>query len=400
MKIFGSFLLALLSLSLAAQKFDSLGLTPPMGWNSWNTFQTKISEQLVKEVADEMVSSGMKDAGYLYLVLDDGWMTMQRDSAGELVADPQKFPHGMKALADYVHAKGLKFGLYNCAGTKTCAGYPGTRGHEYQDSRYYASLTIDYLKFDWCNSEGLNAKDAYALMSQAIRRAGRPLVFSLCEWGQNRPWEWAAPLGQLWRTTGDINNCFEGTINHGSWSALCAMKIVDLQDSLRRFAGPGHWNDPDMLEVGNGMTTHEDRAHFSMWCMLAAPLIAGNDVRHMSSETKQILTNKEAIAVDQDPLGIEGFKYRAQDSLETWFKPMAGGVWAVCFLNRSSQTRKIVFDWKHEPVVDNLTGRQLSTNSQSYRLRDIWLHRDKGTTSAPLGAEVPAHDVMMMTLTP
>jgi alpha-galactosidase len=399
MKIFCCFVLLSCTVSLRAQKFDSLGRTPPMGWNSWNTFQTKISEQLVMDVADEMVSSGMRDAGYLYLVLDDGWMTMERDSAGNLVADPQKFPHGMKALADYVHQKGLKFGLYNCAGTKTCAGYPGTRGYEYQDGRYYAALTIDYLKYDWCNTEGINAKEAYGTMSRALRQAGRPLVFSLCEWGQNKPWEWAAPYGQLWRTTGDINNCFEGTINHGSWSANCAMKIVDLQDSLRRFAGPGHWNDPDMLEVGNGMTSGEDRAHFSMWCMLAAPLIAGNDIRHMSAATKHILTNREVIAVDQDPLGIEGFKYRSVDSLEIWFKPLVGGAWAFCLLNRSSQAKKLVFDWKKEQVLDALTDRQLNAQAATYQLRDLWLSKQTGTTADPLRAEVPAHDIVMLKLT-
>src|SRR4051812_9692648 len=183
-----------------SQKFEGLALTPPMGWNSWNTFQTNINEQLVKDIADIMISSGMKDAGYTYIVLDDGWMSMERDVNGNLVADPVKFPHGMKFVADYVHSKGLKFGLYNCAGTKTCAGYPGTRGYEYQDARFYASMEIDYLKFDWCNTEGINAIEAYTTMSKAIRKAGRPIVFSLCEWGSNQPWRWAKDVGHLWRT--------------------------------------------------------------------------------------------------------------------------------------------------------------------------------------------------------
>src|SRR3954468_11508399 len=286
-----------LCLYVNAQKFEGLAPTPPMGWNSWNTFQTNISEDLVKHTADIMVSSGMKDAGYTYLVLDDGWMTMERDSVtGNLVPDPKKFPHGMKALVDYVHSKGLKFGLYNCAGTKTCAGYPGTRGYEYQDARFYASLDIDYLKFDWCYSEGINAKEAYATMSKALRKAGHPIIFSLCEWGQNKPWEWAQNIGQLWRSTGDIGPYFDTSKTVNGWKPQSVLNIVDFNANLNSYAGKNHWNDPDMLEVGNGMTQSEDRAHFSMWCMMASPLIAGNDITKMTAQTDSILTNKEAIA--------------------------------------------------------------------------------------------------------
>src|SRR6476660_297409 len=286
-------LLFFLSVKVYGQKFEGLALTPPMGWNSWNTFQTNISEELVKGIVDVMVSSGMKNAGYSYIVLDDGWMTMERDpKTGDLVADPKKFPHGMKSLADYVHSKGLKFGLYNCAGTKTCAGYPGTRGYEFQDARFYASLGTDYLKYDWCNTEGINAKEAYTTMSRALHLAGRPIVFSLCEWGENKPWEWAKNIGELWRTTGDITAKFNGILDHGTWKQLGVMPIADLQNGLRKYAGPGNWNDPDMLEVGNGMTINEDRGHFSLWSILAAPLIAGNDLRKMSKETNTILTNK------------------------------------------------------------------------------------------------------------
>jgi alpha-galactosidase len=279
-----------LAASAFGQKFDGLALTPPMGWNSWNTFQTNISEKLVRDVADIMVSSGMRDAGYSYIVLDDGWMSMERDkTTGDLVPDPQKFPSGMRSLIDYVHSKGLKFGLYNCAGTKTCAGYPGTRGYEFQDARLYAFLNIDYLKFDWCYSDGLNAKEAYTTMSKAIKAAGRPIVFSLCEWGTNKPWTWAAPVGHLWRTTGDISNLFDGILDHGNWQQSGLMRIVDSQDSLRKYAGPGHWNDPDMLEVGNGLTEAENRTHFSLWCMLTAPLMAGNDLRKMDEQTRRFI---------------------------------------------------------------------------------------------------------------
>jgi len=381
-----------------AQKFENLAMTPPMGWNSWNTFKTKIDEKLVMEVADNMLSSGMKDAGYTYIVLDDGWMSMERDSTGNLVADPAKFPHGMKALVDYVHSKGLRFGLYNCAGTKTCAGYPGTRGYEYQDARLYAALGIDYLKFDWCHTDGINAREAYSTMSKALRAAGRPIVFSLCEWGQNQPWEWASPLGQLWRTTGDVDDCFEGTFNHGTWSGNCVMKIVDIQKDLRKYAGPGHWNDPDMLEVGNGMKAGEDRAHFSLWCMLAAPLMAGNDVRGMTSETQKILCNKDVIAIDQDKLGIQAFNYSVMDSVESWFKPLEDGGWAVCFVNRSRTSRKISFDWNRDKVHDELSSRNLDLTGTGYRIKDLWNRTSLGNTSSVLKAEVPPHDVLMVKL--
>jgi len=392
-------LLLISCLQSFAQKFENLAPTPPMGWNSWNTFQTKISEKLVMETADMMVSSGMKDAGYTYLVLDDGWMGMERDpKTGDLIADPEKFPHGMKTVADYVHSKGLKFGLYNCAGTKTCAGYPGTRGYEYQDARLYASFDIDYLKFDWCSSEGLNAKEAYTTMSKALKAAGRPIVFSLCEWGNNKPWEWAANVGQLWRTTGDINNLFDGVKNYGTWHANGVMTIVGMQDTLRKYAGPNHWNDPDMLEVGNGMTVSEDRTHFSIWCMMAAPLIAGNDIRKMPKETHDILTDKNVIGIDQDALGIQGFKYADKDSLQIWFKPLQNGDWAVCFLNRSSAPKKVQFNWKTETVTDDVSKTSLNANSVMYKLFNVWAGKEAGTTAKELSSSVPPHDVLLLKL--
>lgn len=387
------------SSQLFAQKFQGLALTPPMGWNSWNTFQTNINEQLVKDIADVLVSSGMKDAGYMYLVLDDGWMAMERDSkTGDLVPDPKKFPNGLKPLIDYVHSKGLKFGLYNCAGTKTCAGYPGTRGYEYQDARFYASLQIDYLKYDWCNTEGITAKEAYTTMSKALKAAGRPIVFSLCEWGSNKPWLWAAPVGELWRTTGDISNLFDGILDHKTWHQEGIMKIVDMQDTLRKYAGPGHWNDPDMLEVGNGLTPAENKTHFSMWCMLAAPLIAGNDLRKMDEQTRFVLTNKDVIAVDQDVLGIQGFKYGDKDSMQTWFKPLNNGDWAVCFVNRGAVTKPIVFDWQNENVNDNLFNKQLDAKAVSYKMQDLWMKKNIGTTQKPLRALIAPHDVLMLRL--
>jgi alpha-galactosidase len=391
-------ILLFLTIQIHAQKFPGLALTPPMGWNSWNTFQTKIDEKLVMEVADDLLSSGMAAAGYNYIVLDDGWMTMTRDNAGNLVPDPEKFPHGLKALAAYVHAKGLKFGLYNCAGTKTCAGYPGTRGFEYQDARFYASLDIDYLKFDWCNNDGIIAKEAYSTMSKALKIAGRPIIFSLCDWGTNKPWEWAKDIGQLWRTTGDIYQVFDSTKDFGTWKANGVMRILDLQKGLREYAGPGHWNDPDMMEVGNGMTQSEDRAHFSMWCMIAAPLISGNDIRKMTKETQQILTNKDAIAVDQDPLGIEGFQYGIKNGLEIWCRPLQNGDWAVCFLNRSSQTRQVDFDWRKEAIADGFSSRQLDPSTASYSITDLWTKSNRGTTATSLKGDLPPHDVLLLRL--
>jgi len=386
--------------NLFAQKFENLAPTPPMGWNSWNTFQTNISEQLVKGIAEVMVSSGMKDAGYTYLVLDDGWMAMERDpKTGDLVPDPKKFPNGLKPVIDYVHSKGLKFGLYNCAGTKTCAGYPGTRGYEYQDARFYASLGTDYLKFDWCNTEGINAKEAYTTMSKALKTADRPIVFSLCEWGNNQPWLWAEPVGQLWRTTGDITAQFDGIKSYGNWHANGVMTIVDMQDSLRKYAGPNHWNDPDMLEVGNGLTPAQNRSHFSLWAMLAAPLIAGNDLRKMSAETKSVLTNKDVIAINQDLLGIQGFRYSNKDSIQTWFKPLSKNEWAVCFVNRSSVAKQLDFNWQNESVIDNLYNKSLDAKSTTYRLRDLWTKKDVGTTRTPVKTTIQPYDVLMLRLT-
>ena len=399
-KITSLLIILLIVLQVAAQKFEGLAATPPMGWNSWNTFETNIDEQLVKQTADLMVSSGMKDAGYLYIVLDDGWMAKERNpKTGDLVPDPKKFPNGLIPVIEYVHSKGLKFGLYNCAGTLTCAGYPGTRGYEYQDARFYASLNIDYLKYDWCNTQGITAKEAYTTMSKAIKTAGRPLVFSLCEWGDNQPWEWGEPVGHLWRTSGDIYPCFDCEKNHGTWSSWGVMRIVDMRKNIRQYAGPGHWNDPDMMEVGNGMTVNEDRAHFSLWAMMAAPLIAGNDFRKMNAATLNILTNKEVIAIDQDSLGIQSFVFSNRDSMETWIKPLMKDEWAVCFLNRSQKPLPVNFSWTKNNIADSVSKTTVNFNTTTYRLRDVWKKADVGNTAKPFAAIVPGHDVVMLRLT-
>ncbi|WP_330443472.1 glycoside hydrolase family 27 protein [Flavobacterium sp. C4GT6] len=380
-------------------KFEGLAMTPPMGWNSWNTFATNIDENLVKQTADIMVSSGMRDAGYTYIVLDDGWMARERDENGNLIPDPKKFPGGMKALIDYVHSKGLKFGLYNCAGTKTCAGYPGTRGYEYQDARFYASLGIDFLKYDWCNTEGINATEAYTTMSNALKTAGRPILFSLCEWGDNQPWKWGEPLGNMWRISGDIYPCFDCEFKHPeNWSSWGFMKIVDMRKGIRKYSGPDHWNDFDMMEVGNEMNDTEDKSHFSIWCMVASPLIAGNDFRSMSKETLEILTNKDMIAINQDKLGIQGFRYKNDNGLETWVKPLENGDWSVAFLNRSEENKSINFNWKEHIIKDDIFNLETSFDSATYDIYDVWNHKKIGTTKKAFKDKVAPHDIVVLRL--
>ncbi|MEH6407196.1 MAG: glycoside hydrolase family 27 protein [Leeuwenhoekiella sp.] len=369
-----------------------------MGWNSWNTFGTDINEQLVKDVADKFIELGLKDAGYNYIVLDDGWMTKERDADGNLVPDPKKFPGGMKALADYVHSKGLKFGLYNCAGATTCAGYPGSRGHEYQDARMYASWDIDYLKYDWCDTDKLNAEEAYITMRDAIHKAGRPVVFSICEWGTSEPWTWAENVGHLWRVSGDIINCWDCEVGHGSYSSFGVWPIINMRKGIRKAAGPDHWNDFDMMEVGNGMTAAEDRSHFAMWAMLASPLIMGNDLNKASAETMKTLKNKEIIAVNQDKLGIEGFRFSNEGNFEIWVKPLSDGDWAMSFVNMADNEKAIDFEWGRHEVQDDVNGRRLDEKNKKYKVRDLVNHKDLGDTSKNLKATLGSHDVLMIKL--
>jgi len=305
----------------------------------------------------------------------------------------------MKALADYIHSKGLKLGIYSDAGSQTCGGRPGSRGYEFQDAQTYAKWGVDYLKYDWCNTEGLKAEGAYKTITAALRKAGRPIVLSICEWGNDKPWEWGQNVGHLWRTTGDIFNCFDCVEDHGTWKSWGVMQILDKQDGLRQYAGPGHWNDPDMLEVGNGMVANQDRAHFSIWAMLAAPLISGNDLRSMNQQTIDILTNKEVIAIDQDELGIQGFRHSTKDSVQTWYKPLKNGDWAVCFLNRSKTPKKVEMNWVSEVIADSFAKRELNAKTDTYKIRNLWTKKDVGTTKKALKAEVPGQDVLMLRLT-
>ncbi len=372
------------SMSLALE--NGLARTPPMGWNSWNKFACKgLNEKVVRETADQIASNGMKDAGYEYVIIDDCWQT-GRDPQGNIVVDAEKFPSGIKALADYVHSKGLKFGIYSDAGTMTCAKRPGSIGHEYQDARQYAAWGVDYLKEDWCNTlPNQNSESSYTLMREALKASGRPIVFSICEWGSTKPWLWAGPVGNLWRATPDIQDCWDCK---RTWGGGGVTQILDLMDGIESYAGPGHWNDPDMLEVGNGgMTTEEYRTHFSMWAIFSAPLLAGNDVANMTAQTKEILLNKEVIAIDQDTLGQQGRRVKKMGDTEIWSKQLADGGRAVALVNRGKAAGKITVAWNDIGYPAGL----------SATVRDLWAHKDE-TAKGSFTAEVPSHGTVMVRL--
>ncbi len=363
---------------------NGLAKTPPMGWNSWNIFQGNINETQIKQIADAMVSTGMKDAGYIYLNLDDNWMANPaRDSSGNLRVDPTRFPSGMKALADYVHAKGLKLGIYGCRGTKTCMNIDqsGSYGNEQRDAKTFASWGIDYLKYDNCNIvAGSDMKTDYQKMQAALANCGRPIVFSICAWEYK---DWMPATGNLWRTTGDITDKWDNGTNWMKGIINC----IDLNEKYYSSAKPGAWNDPDMLEIGNGRCTVEEyRSQMSMWCMMASPLIAGNDIRTMTQATKDILLNNEVIAVDQDPAGIQGHRVKSTNGLEVWVKPLGtdGTTKAVALLNRNSSTSNITVNWSDI----GLTG--------SVSVRDLWAKSDKGSFDGSYTASVPSHGTVML----
>ncbi|MFE7358970.1 NPCBM/NEW2 domain-containing protein [Streptomyces sp. NPDC057543] len=358
---------------------NGLALTPPMGFNNWNSThcRAEFNESMVKGIADIFVEKGLKDAGYEYVNLDDCWAKPQRNADGKLEADPQRFPNGIKAVADYVHSKGLKIGIYTSAGTKTCdsVGLPGALGHEYSDARQFADWGIDYLKYDNCNNQGVDAKQRYTTMRDALAATGRPIVYSICEWGQNKPWEWAGELGNLWRTTGDIND---------SWGSMLSIMKQNLP--LAAAAGPGHWNDPDMLEVGNGgMTDTEYRTHFSMWSVMAAPLLIGSDLRKASPETFEILSNHEVIAVDQDPLGKQGTVLSSADGRWVVTKEMQDGSRVVALFNETGSAQRI-------STTAEAAGLPKAT---AYTMRDLWEHTTYNTAGS-VSATVPAHGTVLL----
>ena len=367
------------SIHAAPSLNNGLALTPPMGWNSWNKFGCNVSEALIKREADAMVSNGMKAAGYQYVNIDDCWAT-GRDSNGNIIASTSAFPDGMQALATYVHNDGLKLGIYTDAGTSTCAGRPGSYGHEQQDANTYASWGIDYVKEDWCNTSGLDPQTQYTVMRNALNATGRAIVFSLCDWGANSPWVWGPSTGNLWRTTGDIQD---------NWNSM--LSNLDSSSQHASSAGPGAWNDPDMLEVGNGgMTATEDQAHFALWAEMAAPLISGNDPSAMSSATQTILTNSDVIAVDQDAAGMQGTVVSDNGSgLQVWSKKLNGsGLRSVVLFNRSGSAANITANW---------TNLGLAAGSAS--VRDLLTHTNLGAFNNSYTASVPSHGVVMLKIT-
>ncbi len=354
---------------------NGLAKTPPMGWNSWNLFQGRVDDQTVRTMADAMVSSGMRDAGYIYVNIDDTWEGV-RDAAGNLQPN-HKFPD-MKKLADYVHSKGLKLGIYSSPGPRTCASYPGSYGHEEQDAKQYAAWGIDYLKYDWCSARNIykdeDLQPAYQKMGAALQATGRPILYSLCEYGWGSVEKWGPQVGaNAWRTTGDIRD---------EWSSMIGN--IEKQVPTAPYAGPGHWNDPDMLEVGNGhMTDDEYRSHMSLWALTAAPLLAGNDVRSMSPATKEILLNKEVIAIDQDPLGKQASPTKNGD-VETWIKPLANGEIAVGMVNLGASSAQFTL----RPSDLHL--------SSATKAEDAWAHKEVSFTNGSYSAAIPSHGVLLL----
>jgi alpha-galactosidase len=357
---------------------NGLARTPPMGWNSWNHFAADFDAATVRQIADAMVSSGMKAAGYTFVNIDDTW-ELGRDASGRITTN-RKFPD-MKALADYVHSKGLKLGIYSSPGPKTCAGYEGSYGHETDDAKTFAEWGIDYLKYDWCGAARIykdsEMQAVYQKMGDALRATGRPIVYSLCQYGRQDVWTWGAAVGgNLWRTTGDISD---------NWDSMT--RIGFGQDEHAPYAKPGHWNDPDMLEVGNGgMTDDEYRTHMSLWALLSAPLLAGNDLRSMTPQTLKILTNRDVIAIDQDPLGRQARRAKKDGDIEIWVKELAGGAFAVGVFNRGASDATVA-----------LSSSDLQ-RCCDFKMRDLWAQADRGVFGDKTTVSVAKHGVALLRL--
>ena len=354
--------------------------TPPMGWNSWNAFRLNINDGLIRAQADALVKSGMREAGYQYIVIDGGWEGYH-DTNGIFHSDPQRFPD-MKGLCDYIHRLGLKVGIHTSPGPKTCSGREASYGHEKQDAETFARWGIDFVKYDWCSADSVYKPDqmqaAYTKMSEALKSTGRPMLYSLCQYGSQAVWKWGAAVGgQMWRTTSDIqDNYFQMlTIGFG-------------QNGLEKYAGPGHWNDPDMLEIGNRRMNHEEQlTHMSLWCLLAAPLFAGNDLTRMSAATLEILTNSEVLALDQDAAGIQGRRVWQEGPLQVWTKPLRDGSFGLGVFNID------------KPLHVNLVFKDLGL-PETVSARDLWLHKDLGKFNETMTVEVPRHGVVLLKVAP
>ncbi|KEH23292.1 alpha-galactosidase-like protein [Medicago truncatula] len=362
---------------------NGLGKTPPMGWNSWNHFACQINEKMIRETADALVSTGLSKLGYTYVNIDDCWAELNRDNKGNLVGKKSTFPSGIKALADYVHSKGLKLGIYSDAGYFTCSKQmPGSLGHEFQDAKTFASWGIDYLKYDNCYNDESKPTVRYPVMTRALMKAGRPIFFSLCEWGDMHPAKWGAKVGNSWRTTGDITDTWESMISR-----------ADMNEVYAELARPGGWNDPDMLEVGNGgMTKNEYIVHFSLWAISKAPLLLGCDVRNVTKETLEIVSNKEVIAVNQDSLGVQAKKVRMEGDAEIWAGPLSGYRVAVVLLNKGTQ--------KHIDITANWNDIGIPPKTV-VQARDLWEHKTLKTPFVnKLRATVESHACKMFVLKP
>lgn len=381
-----------------------LAMTPPMGWNSWNPFGENVSEQVIKETADAFISSGLKDAGFTYIVIDDIWQGGRDSVTGLLFPDPKRFPSGIKALADYVHSKGLKFGIYSDAGTMTCGDRPGSFGYEEKDAKLFAEWGTDYVKYDYCycpdyaskNNDYQMAIARYKAMGDALKSTGRPIVFSICEWGPRSPWLWGKEVGgNLWRTSYDVGDKWDDPRNEHSQIGI--LTSIDVMCDLERFAGPGGWNDPDMLVIGlansgfikgGGCTDAEYRTQMSMWSMFSAPLMLGCDVSKMTEATKGILLNKDIIAIDQDPLGKQGFRVYRKDGIEAFKKPLSGNRVAIAFLNRNTKAGKITLSYK-----------ELELNQDTkYSIYDVWKHSEISQPAGTFSAEMRSHECQVYVL--
>ncbi|HEY0935948.1 MAG TPA: hypothetical protein VGD91_19680, partial [Trebonia sp.] len=357
----------------AASSYNGLAATPPMGFNDWNAYGCNVSESLIKQTAAKIVSSGLAADGYQYVNIDDCWLQSSRSSSGQLQPDYTKFPDGISGTATYVHSLGLKLGIYEDGGTETCAGYPGSLGHETTDANTFASWGVDYLKYDNCNAGSESPQTRDTAMSKALAATGRSILFSLCEWGQDSPWTWGPSISNMWRTTGDITATFSSMLSNFHSNV-----------TLASYAGPGHWNDPDMLEVGNGMSSTEDTSEFSLWSEMAAPLIAGTNLVNASSTTLSILGNKSVIAVDQDSLGKQGTEVSSSGGLDVLAKPLANGDVSVVLFNENSSAATI-------STTASAIGK---TGSSSYTLTNLWTGATSATTGS-ISASVPGHGVVM-----
>ncbi len=385
---------------------DGLALTPPMGWNSWNGLGKNVSEEYIKEIADLFISTGLKDAGYEYINLDDYWQGSRDSATGLLSPHPERFPSGIKALSDYVHSRGLKLGIYSDAGTMTCGDQPGSYTYEEKDAKTFAEWGIDYLKYDYCycddyasvNNDYKMAIARYKAMGDALKATGRPMIYSICEWGPRSPWLWGKEVGgHLWRTSYDVGDKWETPRNEHSQIGI--LTSIDVMCDLERFAGPGGWNDPDMLVIGlgnsgyikgGGCTEAEYRTQMSMWCMFSAPLIISCDVRNMSPETKNILLNKDVIAIDQDPLGKQAFRVWRKDGVEAWKKPMAGGEIALALLNRNSTTESVTVPYEELDLEKDA----------AFDVYDVWSHGPVKQDAGSLSAKIISHETRVYVLTP